>query len=43
MACLALEITIKLKGEGKDHIFERTVDRNVNYFIEAVSNSGLSE
>jgi len=34
---------LKLKGEGKDHIFERTVDRNVNYFIEAVGNRDLSE
>ena len=34
---------LKLKGEGKDHVFERTVDRNVNYFIEAVGNRDLSE
>ena len=24
---------LKLKGEGKDHVFERTVDRNVNYDV----------
>ena len=34
---------LKLKGEGKDHVFERTVDRNVNYFIEAVGNRDLSD
>ncbi len=34
---------LKLKGEGKDHVFERTVDRNVTYFIEAVGNRDLSE
>jgi integrase len=34
---------LKLKGEGKDHVFERTVDRNVNYFIESVGNRDLSE
>jgi integrase len=34
---------LKLKGEGKDQVFERTVDRNVNYFIEAVGNRDLSD
>jgi hypothetical protein len=34
---------LKLKGEGKDHVFERTVDRNVNYFIEAVGNRDLND
>ena len=34
---------VKLKGEGKDHVFERTVDRNVNYFIESVGNRDLTE
>ena len=34
---------LKLKDEGKDHVFERTVDRNVNYFIEAVGNRDLSD
>ena len=34
---------LKLKGEGKDHVFERTVDRNVNYFIESIGNRDLSE
>ena len=32
-----------LKLKGKDHVFERTVDRNVNYFIESVGNRDLSD
>ena len=39
----AIDNYLKLKGEGKDHAFERTVDRNVNYFIEAVGNRELSD
>jgi hypothetical protein len=29
--------------EGKDHVFERTAARTVNYFIEAVGNRGLND
>lgn len=34
---------LKLKGEGKDHVFHRTVARNIRYFVEAVGNRDLSE
>ena len=34
---------LKLKGEGKDHVFERTVDRNISYFIESVGNRDLTQ
>ena len=34
---------MKLKGEGKDHVFERTVDRNISYFIESVGNRDLTQ
>ncbi|MDP6164833.1 MAG: integrase, partial [Gammaproteobacteria bacterium] len=30
-----------LKGKGKGHVFERTVDRNVDYFVTAVGNKDL--
>jgi integrase len=34
---------MKLKAEGRDHVFVRTVDRNVDYLIQAVGNRDLYE
>ena len=34
---------MKLKAEGRDHVFVRTVERNVGYLIEAVGNRDLYE
>ena len=39
----AKEHYMKLKSEGRDHVFVRTVDRNVDYLIEAVGNRDLYE
>ena len=34
---------MKLKGKDRGHVFERTVERNTNYLIEAVGNRDLDE
>ncbi|MDB9904534.1 hypothetical protein OAD18_02645 [Oceanospirillaceae bacterium] len=39
----AKEYYMKLKGKDRGHVFERTVDRNTNYLIEAVGNRDLDE
>jgi len=39
----AKEYYMQLKGEGRDHVFVRTVERNVDYLIDAVGNRDLYE
>ena len=39
----AKEHYMQLKAEGRDHVFVRTVERNVGYLIEAVGNRDLYE
>ena len=39
----AKEYYMKLKGKDRGHVFERTVERNTNYLIEAVGNRDLDE
>ena len=37
----ALELYMKLKGLGKDKVFHRTANRNINYVIKALGNKSL--
>jgi len=39
----AKDYYMQLKGEGRDHVFVRTVERNVDYLIDAVGNRDLYE
>ena len=38
----ALELYIRLKGAGRDHLFAKTSTRNVGYLIECLGDVGLS-
>ena len=38
----ALELYIRLKGAGRDHLFAKTSTRNVGYLIECIGDVGLS-
>ena len=38
----ALELYIRLKGAGRDHLFAKTSTRNVGYLIECIGDFGLS-
>ena len=39
----AKEYYMKLKGKDRGHVFERTVERNTSYLIEAIGNRDLDE
>jgi len=39
----AKEHYMKLKGKDRGHVFERTVERNTSYLIEAIGNRDLDE
>ena len=39
----AKEHYMKLKGKNRGHVFERTVERNTSYLIEAIGNRDLDE
>ncbi|MCP4881858.1 MAG: tyrosine-type recombinase/integrase [Gammaproteobacteria bacterium] len=39
----AKENYLKLKGQGKGHIFQRTTERNIDYIVEAIGNRDLSD
>lgn len=34
---------LKLKGQGKGHVFQRTTERNIDYIVEAIGNRDLSD
>lgn len=39
----AKDLYLRLKGEGKDNVFKRIAERNIEYVVDAIGNKDLSE